>query len=39
MKKLRRLRNDLSLVPRKLEEGEASRRTACLAHSKMKKAA
>lgn len=38
MKKLRRLRNDL-LVPRKLEEGEASRRTACLAHSKMKKAA
>lgn len=38
-KKLCRLRNDLSLVPRKLEEGEASRRTACLAHSKMKKAA
>lgn len=38
-KKLRRPRSDLSLVPRKLEEGEASRQTACLARSKMKKAA
>lgn len=38
-KKLRRLRSDLSLVPWKLEDGKASRQTACLAHSKMKKTA